>query len=201
MKKVAAIGLFLLLSVFSLHAEEPGPRLDLDTGMSFSIYSSFFTIDPSVSFDTGLFAAGAGLKSFFGLRFSDVYLCPYARAELGWFYLAVGMSLMAKGPVADLQAEDSESNQVDFFTPTPGEANGNMPYIALGFSPAFLGLGPGKLGFDSAIEVFPSNGLTEVVDNQDNPIGNFIGTAIGTVIANGINTVKLAISLTYSIQL
>lgn len=176
---LAALTVVCGLAVAEEHADDPfagSPfRAEMSTQILISPFSLYASVNPSVGVKWGWFAAGVGTKLYAGLSQQDLYLAPYLRIDLLWFYLAGGYSFPLLRP--------------DGFFPAPID-----PFVTAGFSMTPLPFAWGQLGFDLTLEVIAT---ATRYDPAGLPLTTFIEFLFNYVLAR----IKAGAGLTYRFPL
>jgi hypothetical protein len=180
MKKIAFLLCILMLPVFIVSADG---YFSVDTTMSFGLClnSAHFIPEAAGMYRNGILGVGGGVKTIFGLNFTEIYLAPYIKGQLGWFYIAAGAALAVKPP--------NEEPGYDYYLPGP------PVMVMLGLSNTFISLGPGELGFNVGFSAFPS--YFELEEAAD--VGGAIGNAVGGAIIAALTLIKVNLGIMYSI--
>jgi len=121
-----------------------------------SLPASYVSVDTNLVYRVFFLGLGAGLSAYVGLTQDSLYFAPYARLEAGWFYLALGASILASEPTPP---EDFLGARSGLFASTGADA-------------WLLPLGRGRLGAHLGLAAFPS-----AVSRQegDNALASFLG--------------------------
>lgn len=117
-------------------AGQPGARLHLETnaGITASFFASSLVAEPNVVFRPRALGVGLGTKLFVGATQLDFVVAPFARLELGWFYLNGGYAFeLVDAPERYQMVEDGV-------------------LAAFGITPELLTARSGRLGVDVGLE-------------------------------------------------
>lgn len=166
--------------------DDAGPvKVDLSAGLTSSVFAAHWSVTPSAVYRLGWFGLGAGLKSHFGIGHDALYLGPYARGEIGWFYLGIGPLFLLQQP------EGSEWGEIE---------RGATVIVPAGFQIPLLPLGPGRLGADLGLD-FSVTPPKVVVDEYDNIFATIIASIAATVVGAVVGTIKVNAGLFYSFRI
>lgn len=179
--------------MMSAEESDKGSHLKIDNSIqaSLSIKNQFISVNNSAAYRFGFLGVGGGVKTFFGLSLPENRIAPYARLELGRFYLGLGPAF----PAPQARVEE-------------GYASVGASFLATaGLAPTFVQLGPGRLGLDASVDFLPTSHEAVQVDvsTDQGLLAAIIGGIVANVAANVavfvVNTTKLSIGATYSISL
>lgn len=171
---------------FGQAADDPGPvKVDLSTGLTSSIFAAHWSITPSAAYRFGIFGVGAGFKTHVGIGHEALYLGPYVRGEIGWFYLGVGPLFLLQQPSGTEWARLDDAISV---------------IVPAGFQIPLLPVGPGRLGVDLGLDF--SLTTTRVLSAEsDSVIGTIIGTIVATTFGAVMNSFKATAGVFYTFRL
>jgi hypothetical protein len=165
---------------------ENGGQFELKGSISLgsSIATQYLSVHPAFVWKPSFFGLGIGVKNFLGLNYADIYMAPYARIELSWFYLGGGASLSVKGPY------DPTGIVID------------VPTVSLfattGLAVPIIPLGPGKLGLDISLDFFISS---IEVDDPDSIEEALFVTPFAVGLATILTMPKLTAGVHYVVSL
>jgi hypothetical protein len=165
-------------------------KADTSIQASLSVKNQFLAVGASAVYRFGFLGLGAGVKSYFGLSLPENRIAPYARLELGRFYLGGGPAFAAPRATTD-------QGYVEV---------GDSMLLTAGFAPTFVQLGPGRLGLDASVDFLPTS--HEVIQVEVSDEQGFLAYILASIIANVaanaavfvVNTTKISLGATYSIS-
>ena len=164
---------------------DPGPvKVDLSAGVTSSIFAAHWNVTPSAVYRFGIFGVGAGLKTHFGIGHDALYLGPYVRGEIGWFYLGLGPLFLLQQPSGSEWAQLDDA--VSVIVPT-------------GFQIPLVPIGPGRLGVDLGLD-FSLTTTRVLTAESDSIIGTIIGTIVATTFGAVMNSFKANAGVFYTVR-
>lgn len=109
-------------------------HVETNAGLTASFFASSLVAEPNVVFRPRRMGVGLGTKLFVGATQFDFLVAPFARLELGWFYLNGGYAFeVADAPERYQMVEDGV-------------------LVALGITPELLSVRTGRFGVDVGLE-------------------------------------------------
>lgn len=183
---VVAVCLFVTVGAAAQADRGDGPvKIDLSTQFSSSIFAAHLSVTPSAVYRFGPLGVGAGIKTYVGLGHDAVYLGPYVRGEIGWFYLGAGPLVLLRQPTGSEWATFAEGLTV---------------LVPAGAQIPLMPIGPGRLGVDLGAE-FSLTPSKAIIAESDSIIGTILGSIVATTFGVVMNTIKLNVGLYYSFRL
>jgi hypothetical protein len=186
----AAVALLILVPV-ALPAQTPrsgdasGLKLEVGTQVTSSIFATYWTLNPSAAYRFNRLGVGAGMKSWVGVSHEGIYIGPYARFELGWFYLGLGpLFLFRQTPVFGWATVDGDRSS----------------FALVGAGIPLLRLGAGRIGIDAGLEFSISAPKIAVAYESENFITNTITSLVTSDWGFVASAVKLNVGLVYSVS-
>lgn len=171
--------------VLAQPADDPGPvKVDLSAGFTSSIFAAHWSVTPSAVYRFGIFGVGAGMKAHFGIGHDALYLGPYVRGEIGWFYLGLGPLFLLQQP------SGSEWARLD---------DGVSVIVPSGFQIPLVPVGPGRLGVDLGLD-FSLTTTRVLTAESDSVIGTIIGTIVATTFGAVMNSFKANLGVFYTVR-
>jgi hypothetical protein len=105
-----------------------------------SLPVSYASVDANLVYRVAFLGVGTGVSSYIGLTQDSLYFAPYARVEAGWFYMALGASILAAEPTPPEEYIGARSGL----------------FASTGMDAWLLPIGRGRLGGHLALAAFPS---------------------------------------------
>ncbi|MFW6139556.1 MAG: hypothetical protein ACOC7U_10355 [Spirochaetota bacterium] len=133
---------------------------------------------------------GAEAKYSYGTKFGDSYLLGLGILKLGPFYGGAGV-------VAKITAAEDPSGEY-YFATTEKRVT---PALTTGLIIKPISLGPGKLGFNTALDIYASDTPVDAstVEDQESLVGAVMEGAIGGTINAILNLFKFSAGVNYTI--
>lgn len=191
-KILVIIVLFLLaVSLFAIGSVDLTGKVNLGG----SLYGTW--IMPSVQADymfLEFLGIGAELKGYFGLDYGDIYTSATAFGKLGPFYLGGGVSAKLK----DAASEDITIANFDYGDSDSGsEGPGVLPVLTAGLLFPIFEIGPGKLGFNTAIDYIITD-IPITVDEDQSFGANFLSIILQALIGATAGGIKISVGANYT---
>lgn len=174
-KRILLFVLLPLLTAAPLLGLPGGWEAGVSTQFGSSIVSRYINLHASLVHQQDVAGFGGGIKNVIGISEGGYYIAPYARLEIGPFYLGTGASI----PLAQPSQEEAATAEL-------------APFGTIGVFAAPWAVGTGSLGFDISIDAI----FTAVPQGPDGETE--VEKITGAILSTLLGAIKGSVGIAYS---